>query len=166
MSLTFLFFLDPEESVTQSPRAVKFSENTSQPKRSSNSVFRSKSFAAPGKDRPKQTGREDAPNPKQDRLSRSFSFGAKKKHQPPRPRPPTFFVSEQEPDDVANPETVSKEPSTDDVIMDEGISSSQEGNTEIQYNSFILKLKKNMLVETHIKKLGFRQSFMQQLVTD
>lgn len=115
----------------QSPKTVKFTENTSGPKRSSNSVFRSKSFAAPGKDRAKQTGDEDARDPKQDRLSRSFSFGAKKKHQPVRPSPPTFFVTEPEPDDVPNPETVSEEPSKDNVIIAEDISSSQEGNTSI-----------------------------------
>ena len=112
----------------QSPKAVKFSADTPELQRSSTSVARSKSFAGPRKDRSKKRDGENTSDQKQERLSRSFSFSGRKKNQPPRPSPPTFFVSEVEPEDSANPETVGEEQSKDDVVISESVSSSQEGN--------------------------------------
>lgn len=104
----------------QAPKAVKFSADTPELKRSSTLVSRSKSFAGP-----KKKDGENTPHQKQDRLSRSFSFGGRKKNQPPTP---TFFVSEVEPEDSANAETVGEEQSKVDAVISDSISSSQEGN--------------------------------------
>ena len=107
----------------QSPKAVKFSADTPEMQRSSTSVARSRSFA----ERKKKDG-ENTSDQKQERLSRSFSFGGRKKNQPPRPSPPTFFVTEVEPEDSANPEIVGEEQNKNDIVISESISSSQEGN--------------------------------------
>ena len=103
-----------------STKAVKFNESTVEPKRSSNSVSRGDI-----KGRAKETTSKDISDPGGKGISRSFSFGMKKKHQPPRPSPPTFFVSETKTDESANSE--SEESSIDDVIEVEDTSASQEG---------------------------------------
>ncbi|CAB3996542.1 Fgd6 [Paramuricea clavata] len=118
----------PSEVVVPSTKAVKFNESTVEPKRSSNSVSRSKSFAPPGKGRAKEITSEDISDSGGKGISRSFSFGMKKKHQPPRPSPPTFFVSETKTDESANSE--SEEPGKDDVIEVEDTSASQEDLAE------------------------------------
>ena len=98
---------DTRKSIETSTKAVTFDENTE-----SKRLFRSKSF---GKDRKKNstdTGGE--------RLLRSFSFGGKKKHQPPKSSPSKFFV-EKTTNDSGDSEKVSEELSKDETIKQQSV---------------------------------------------
>ena len=121
-----------EENVDEKPARHVVVEKTSEKEHPSKPVSRSKSFAPPGKARVKDsTARESRCSGGEERISRSFSFGAKRnRQQPARPSPPTFFVTEMATEESTN-EIVSEEPSNDDVNKEKDISCSQEGKKSI-----------------------------------